>query len=466
MAEPKTPPVGTATRAFQLDDLYSLRVPSDPQLSPDGKLLAFTVTTPDQASDEDQHSIWLLDTSGGQPRRITHGPSAHTPRWDLDGKRLAFLCTTEEQGGKAQMFMLPIEGGEARRLTDLPLGAGEPVWAPDGKRIAFACPVDIDPPADDGAPMVINRLGHKADGLGRLRGLRNHLFVVDVETETIRQVTAGDFSASTPVWGPEGKALAFGAAMDEDADITFVSSVYRVGAEGGPPHRLTEHGNLVPAAWSSDGRQMLLTGRDQVGVGHTRLYTIDSEGGLPQPLTPGFDRNVMIGLPAYPGAMPRYVDGGRRVSFCARDRGRVHIMSVDSEGGEPEAATRGDRIVSGMSEANGSIAFAASDWDSPGEIYVIDRDGDERAVTDLFRAALPDVKLERGQEKSFTAPDGTTIEGWLLGGEGDRPGPLLVDIHGGPHNAWGPAFDGLHLYHQSLASMGWRILCINPRGSD
>jgi dipeptidyl aminopeptidase/acylaminoacyl peptidase/CubicO group peptidase (beta-lactamase class C family) len=459
------------TRPFELDDLYSLSFPSDPALSPDGSRIAFVLTRPDREADEDRSSIWLVGAEGGEPRQLTFGHSDGAPRWSPDGTTLAFVGRRGDDKAKPQVHLLPLEGGEARAVTDLPLGAGEPVWSPDGSLIAFAAVIDLDrePDASDATPkpVVAEKLDYKADGLGLIKGLRQHVFVVPAEGGDARQLTSGDFAASTPLWSPDGSELAFSASRTQDRDIDPAQAVYVVPVGGGEPRRLTpESGFFGVADWSPDGGTLLLAGRERLEIGHTRLFTMPIAGGEPTQLVTGYDRNVMVGQPAYPGARPRFLDAGERVLFCARDRGRVHLLSAPASGGAPTVLAGGDRIVAGASPEGGRIAFVAGTTGSPGEVFVVDESG-ERTVTELFTRALPDVELATPVERTFTAPDGTEIGGWILR-SADATGrtPLLLDIHGGPHNAWGPAFDSVHLYHQTLVSRGWTVLYVNPRGSD
>ncbi|MGH2806751.1 MAG: serine hydrolase [Actinomycetota bacterium] len=459
-------------RPLAIDDLFAFRLPSDPHLSPDGTKLAFTLTSADEKDDKDHSSIWVADTTGGNPWRLTQGAGDRSPRWAPDGAHLAFVASKEEDSAP-QLYVLPSAGGEARRLTELPLGAGEPVWSPDGKRIAFAAAVDIDrdpksaPDPTSNEPIVVNRVDQKADGNGYLGGFRQHVFVIDLDGGEPRQLTTGDFHSSTPVWSPDSRRLAFSTSMAEDRDLEIGSVTYVVDVDGGTPEPVTpDDGLFGVVAWSPDGSSLLLAGMEHIGVGLIRLFTVDAAGGTPRELMPGYDRNVMTGAPAYPGATPAFVDDGNRILFCARDRGRVHILSVPSAGGDPEVVIGGDRIVAGMSTAAGKVAFVAATWESPGELHVLDGDGNERTLTALFHDALPDVEITPGEERWFTAPDGTRIEGWVLRDAAAERGPLLLDIHGGPHNAWGPALDSVHLYQQALVAQGWTILCINPRGSD
>lgn len=452
-----------ATTRLALDDLYALRAASDPQMDPDGTQVAYVVTAVDREADGYRSAIWLAPTGEGEPRQLTRGRADTCPRWSPDGTALAYLSAGED--GPPQLCVLPMGGGEAEVLTDLPGGAGPPVWSPDATALAFAGMTDIGP-GDANRPVVLDRLAFKADGTGMLHGRQRHLFTVPRGGGPARQLTFGDFSVSDPVWASDGGRLAFGTARAEDRDLRFSSVVHVVGVDGGRPRALTPaDGSLVPYAWHPDGGRLLLAGQQAFSPGHNRLYTVGTDGAGLTELAPGLDRNVMVGNPAYPGAVPRYVGGD--VLFCVRERGRVHVLRLS--GDRTDTVIGGDRVVAGMSVAAGRIAFLAADAGSNGEIHVADLadPSGERRLTSLFTDALPEVGLFAPVARTFTAPDGTPIEGWVVR-DPDVNGatPLLLDIHGGPHNAWGPAFDGMHLYHQTLAAAGWTVLYVNPRGSD
>ncbi|MEV0347611.1 S9 family peptidase [Nonomuraea sp. NPDC050680] len=435
-----------------LDDLYRIAVPSDPRLRPDGGAVAYTLTTADRDSDQNQAEIWLA-APGSEPRRLASGSTA---RWSPDGRLLAFLRPVD---GQAQIHLLPMEGGEPRRLTSAPLGAGAPVWSPDGSRIAYSGPHgDLDPHA----PVVADTLEYKADGAGLLRGLTTHLFVVDVATGDTVQVTEGGFHVGEPSWSPDGRRLAFAASMAPDRDLVVESAVYAVDATGpapGKPERLTGPDIICTGAWwlAAPDRDRLVVAGLREAIGHTRLYTL-GPGALDEVET-GLDRNVMTGAPGYPGAVPALL--GDDLLFCARDQGRTHLYRLPngSTAGKAEKIVGDDFTVSGVSVAAGRVAWVASSPLSAGDVYL---DGEP-----LTHHALPDVELFTPRPRTFTAPDGTTIEGFVLRDETrTTPGPLLLDVHGGPHNAWSPAFDGAHLYHQQLAAGGWTVLLVNPRASD
>lgn len=462
----------TVGRPLTHDDLWSIPVPSDPQLSPDGQQVAYVVTTAVRDHDEYRSHIWVVAADGGTPRRLTNGPADLAPRWSPDGCHLAFLGRRGD-GEAPQLHLLPTAGGEARALTALAHGAGEPVWSPDGSRLAFSAGVELAGAGAGGAagehePVVAERLGYKADGAGLIGGRRRHLFVVpaDGDAGSERQVTFGDCSASTPVWSPDGVRLAYATSRGVDRDLQVASVVHVVPAAGGEPTALSPADGLYDVAgWSPDGSTLLLYGEPSLSAGNQHLYALAAAGGEPVPLAPAYDRNVMPGAPGYPGARPRYSGEGARVLFCARDAGAVHVLEAPAGGGEPAVVVGGDRVVSGLSVAGDRLAFVAASPTSPGEVWLTE-DAVERLLTDLFASALPAVRLVEPRPATFEAPDGTPLHGWVLRGRADGPGPLLVDVHGGPHNAWGPVFDGAHLYHQTLAAAGWTVLTLNPRGSD
>ncbi|MGV9306087.1 S9 family peptidase [Nonomuraea sp. NPDC004354] len=425
---------------LSLNDLFRIAVPGDPQVRPDGGAVAYTLTTADRDADDNRCEVWLAEP-GHEPRRLTGGPADLAPRWSPDGRTLAFVRPVD---GKPQIHLLPMDGGEPRVLaTD---GAGPPVWSPDGRRLAFTAPYG-EAQAHD--PVVADTLEYKADGAGLLRDLRTHVVVVEVDSGAWRRLTEGDFHAGEPTWSPDGQSLAFVAAMEPDRDLVPGGAVYLVDLDGGQPKRLTEQGVTCTGVWWL-GERLVVTGFTGEPVGHTRLFALEA-GGLVE-IETGLDRNVMVGAPGYPGAPPLLL--GDELLFCARDGGLTHLFDLDGR-----ARVGGEFGVSGATAAAGRLAYVAAGPGSAGDVYL-----DGRRLTDH---ALPDVELFPLERRVFTAPDGTPVEGFLLRDPAlKQPGPLLLDVHGGPHNAWAPVFDGVHLYHQVLAARGWSVLTLNPRGSD
>ncbi|GLW07101.1 hypothetical protein Misp01_22310 [Microtetraspora sp. NBRC 13810] len=431
---------------LSLNDLFRLAVPGDPQLRPDGGAVAYTLTTADRESDENRSEIWLA-APGAEPRRLTEGPRDSAPRWSPDGHTLAFLRPVEN---KPQIHLLTPDG-DVSVLTSAPLGAGAPVWSPDGTRLAYSGPHG---PLDPNAPVVADRLDFKADGTGLLRELRMHVFTVDAASGETTRLTDGDLHAGAPSWSPDGKTLAYVTNTEDDRDLTPQGFVHTVAAAGGEPERLTGPEVVCGAVWWLGGR-LVVAGGAGGPLGHTRLFE-HGPGGLTE-LETGIDRNVMVGAPGYPGATPQQL--GEDLLYCARDRGLTHLYRFPGE-----KIVGGEQSVSGASAAAGRIAYVAATPRSSGDVYLIGEDGETVRLTDH---ALDGVELFTPRSRTFTAPDGTSVEGFVLRDETlTGPGPLLLDVHGGPHNAWAPVFDGAHLYHQVLAARGWTVLMLNPRASD
>nr|WP_237330532.1 serine hydrolase [Streptomyces sp. BA2] len=482
--------------------MYDFAVPEQPAVSPDGAEIVYVLRTADRAADRDVRTLWQVGATDGEPRQLTRGHADSAPAWSPDGTRVAFLRAPGD--GPAQVWLLPMAGGEPEQLTTLPLGAGAPVWSPDGGELAFDAPVDSAAADGDGgegrgsAPVVVRRLGYKADGPGLLRTIRTHLHVVRVAGREVRQITRGDWHAGAPAWSPDGTRLAFPAARDADADLTFRSAAYvvEVGPRHAEPVRVgPAEGQAAAVTWTADGAALLVVGATGTAVGHARLLRVpvggegdgaagsagDAEGGDSPltgladlaDLTGPLDRNVMTGGPAYPGALPQLTADKSRVLVCLRDRGCTQLYVADTDGsGIPRRVVGGDaRQISGVSTAGGTVAVVLSTATSYGEIATVDlatgmvstRTG--HGSTGHGGPGAPELFVR--EEREFTVSDGTVVHGWLVRDPArDGPAPLLLDIHGGPHNAWNGAADSGHLYHQVLAARGWTVLLVNPRGSD
>nr|WP_203590702.1 serine hydrolase [Streptomyces sp. SID13031] len=453
---------------MRIDDLSEFAVPEQAALSPDGTQVAYVLRTTDLEGDRTLRSLWRVPASGGEPQRLTRGDADSTPVWSPDGSQLAFLRAKD---GPAQVWLLPAGGGEPEQLTTLPLGAGAPQWSPDGTRIAFAAPVDIAADASDHAPVVTERLDYQADGAGWLRTMRKHVHLLEVGTKECRQATEGDWHAGDPAWSPDGTKLAFGAATAPDVDLNPTSPAYVLDAtdEKAVPQQVgLAEGLAGPVLWTADGEALLIVGNPSGPVGHAGLLRLSLASGELVNLAESLDRNVMPGGPAYPGALPALSDEGRTVLFCIRDRGCSHLYSVPVAGGTPQRVLgEPGQNVSGLSIAGGVAAVVLYTETSYGEVVTLDLATGEAAARTTYGEKFSDVEHYAREERSFTISDGTVVAGYLIRDpSATGPQPLLLDIHGGPHNAWNAVADEVHLYHQELAARGWTVLLVNPRGSD
>ncbi|GAA1574075.1 serine hydrolase [Kribbella sancticallisti] len=465
------------TRRLRIDDLTELAVPEQPALSPDGSQIAYVLRISDLDADRSVRNLWRVSASGGEPQQLTRAEADVSPVWSPDGTQLAFLRAKD---GPAQLWLLPAAGGEPEQLTTLPLGAGAPQWSPDGTRIAFSAPVDIAAAEgeDDEArsrrastPVVTERLDYQADGAGLLRTIRKHVHLLDVATKKCRQATEGDWHAGDPSWSSDGTKVAFGAAPSADGDLRPTAPAYvldATDAKAQPEVVGLADGLAGPILWTSDGESLLIVGNPDGPVGHAGLLRLSLGSGEIINLAAPLDRNVMPGGPAYPGALPVLIEDGRTVLFCVRDRGCSHLYSVPVAGGTPRRVLgEPGQNVSGLSVASGVAAVVLTTQTSYGEIVTVDLESGTATPRTTYGETLADVEHFAREERDFTISDGTVVSGWLIRDpEATQPQPLLLDIHGGPHNAWNAVADEVHLYHQELASRGWSVLLLNPRGSD
>jgi dipeptidyl aminopeptidase/acylaminoacyl peptidase/CubicO group peptidase (beta-lactamase class C family) len=479
----------TARRA-RVDDLHLLAVPEQLTISPDGREVVYVLRTVDAEADRERRSLWHV-SDDSTATALTEGPADTAPAYSPDGAHIAFLrsCSHDDERATAQLWTMPVSGGPARRHTDLAGGAGRPVWSPDGTRIAFTAPVGAGGPTD---PVVTDRLGYKSDGAGLLRGAHSHLHVLDLDGDGVRQITEGDWHAGDPAWSPDGTLLAFAAGLEADADLTLRSAAYVVAPEPGARPRLVgaATGSVATASFTPDGTALLVVGDAEVRVGNASLWRLPLTGGDGAAgaagngrdggsadtrgavrLAADLDRNVMPGGPAYPGGLPQFDRTGASVLLCMRDRGDTHLYRAPADGGAGASAVIGEagHVVSALAVVSGAdrAAVVLATPQSYGEVVLVDLAGGGRTVLTDHGAALRDVDLFPRQSRDFTISDGTVVQGWLIRDPArSTPGPLLLDVHGGPHNAWNGAADPVHLYQQVLASQGWTVLIVNPRGSD
>ncbi len=472
-----TPASTTARRPLTPEDLVRIQQISDPQISPDGLRVAFVATTLSEERDEHLSTIWMIDTVGGAPRRFTTGTRDTAPRWAPDGRRLAFV-SEREPGKPAQLYVMPSDGGEAIRLTNLKNGVWGPVWSPDGQRLVFMSRVGgwQEPEREEerrkSKPVrVITSLRYKQDGEGFTYDRRPHVFVVSADGGEPRQITQGDFVHWDPCWSPDGRLIAFASARHETRDDDWAGDIWVVPAEGGEPRALTDtSGPVALPAFSPDGRAIAYLGhRYPCDDGRNiRLFAVPLDGGKPICLTERFDRRCgFIGSP-YLVTKPVWAADGLSILVEVQDQADCGVWRVPVEGGEPEQVIGGARAVFAFSvSADGSrIAFAATDPLSPAEVFTCRGDGtDERALTDLNGRWKSEVALSP-PERFTLRRDGFSIDAWVMrpaAFDPDRRYPALLWIHGGPHRAFSHAF-----WHEAqvYAAAGYAVVYTNPRGSQ
>ncbi|HET8629088.1 MAG TPA: S9 family peptidase [Thermomicrobiales bacterium] len=498
---------GATKRPITIEDPTALKFIADPQISPDGARVAYVVTTMDVDEDTYRSQIWVVPTAGGEPARYTGGKNDSSPRWSPDGARLAFVSkrgdgTKEgEKKAKPQIWLLDLDGGEARQLTKAKNGASDPAWSPDGARLAFLARVggkdDAEEAEGDEAKdgekakkksdvKVITKIRYKANGIHHLlvdEGYK-HLFVLDVAAAAdgpadARQITDGEWDDATPAWSPDGATIAFCSNRTPDRDLNNHTDLWVVPAEGGEPRKLTEsRGPSGTPAFSPDGRTIAYLGHVNPEpyrrYANANLWVVPADGGAPpRNVTGDFDRSLSggVGSDTRAGGLaqsPRWTPDGRGVYTLLAERGMAHIYRTDVVSGDVTRIVDGERGVMNFTlSADGrTIAFTATDMLNPGDLYVCDADGGgERRLTRLNAALFDRLDLSAPEHIVYAGVDGWEIDGWLMkpvGFEAGKKYPLILEIHGGPASQYGYSF--FHEF-QGLAAAGYGVLFTNPRGS-
>jgi dipeptidyl aminopeptidase/acylaminoacyl peptidase len=456
-------------------DVFQLTGVADPRVSPDGTMVAYVVTGADGEANEYRGAIWLASLDGSvAPRQLTAGTKRDAdPRWSSDGSRLAF--TSNRDGDTMQLYVLPMKGGEPRRLTDLKEDVTEAAWSPDGSTIAFVSRVREAAYDEEDEkrrpPRRFGRLQYKLEHVGWTGDRPKHLFTVRADgAGEASQITFGDFEDASPAWSPDGRTLAFVSARQPDWDIEPVSDVYLVdaGAADDEPLRLTQGGGLVDLpSWSPGGERIAVLRYPGVfdDPRHTQVAVVAATSGDIGLLTQEFDRNCGT----YPNMREPIWDGDDLV-FIAEDHGNVHLYRVAADGsGTPELVVGGEREVAGYDVAGGHVAFAATGPTTVSELFSASgpaAPSEERRLTDVGGAFARDRELVAPERFTATSPDGAEVEAWVMKPAGFRGGkqyPMLFNIHGGPFGQYG---NRLFDEFQVEAGHGYVVVYSNPRGSS
>ena len=482
-------------------DLFKFNWIGDPQLSPDGSQAAFVRVTVDEKKDTYNTAIWAVATrSGAEPRRITNGPRDGSPRWSRDGKFLAFTRSIDKDGKPqpAQVWVLRFDGGEPHVLTALTKAVDSLAWSPSSNTIAFTAttkPDDLEKKDEkkkedehESDVRVINQATYRANGVGYRDASRaTHIWSIDVPESLgsddalpkAKQLTSGEFDERDITWSPDGTQIFFTSnRVLESYFDRRDTDLYAIPASGGEMKKIADiDGPIGSYAISPDGKWIAFGGEinnpvhsyDQPDL----WLTSTSAGSTPRNLTTSYDYDVLSGVGGDQrapragggGGRPVWSDDGKAIIIVSAEEGRVNFKRIEAANGRISPWTSGNHDIQSYSMRGGKAVALVSTPTMIGDLYLVDNDGAMTRLTNVNDKLMRDVMLTEPEELWYKSFDGKKIETWIQKPPDFDPAkkyPLILNIHGGPHSAYGYTFD--HEF-QWMAAKGYVVVYPNPRGS-
>lgn len=468
-------------RLLTVDDYFQIRRLGDPQISPDGEWIAYTVSIASLETDDTETRIWMVSTSGDAPfpepvPMTAEGGSASRPRWSPDGRYLAFLGEDEDE--VTQVWTLFRQGGEAVPRTDVVQGVSSFDWSPDGKRMVLVIQdptpeqaeqqeegTEASPEETPPRPWVIDRLQFKEDQVGYLDHRRTHLYVLNVEDGEMTQITSGDYDDTAPAWSPDGTRIAFVSNRTEEPDRNYNTDIWVVAADNTDQGKTltqitTNPGEDGSPAWSPDGHLIAYTSMTDVAAivyGTPHLAVAPATGETAHVLTEDLDRHV---------SSPRFSPDGKTIYFLLEDSGELNLARIAADGSSLTRVVGGPRVVDEFSMTpKGVVAALVGEPHLPGEVFLLDQ-GKLEQKTNSNADLLSQVRLGAFEEIRFPSRDGTEIEAFVIKPPDFQQGtryPTLLSLHGGPVEQYDFRFT---FDEQLMAANGYVVVMPNPRGSS
>jgi dipeptidyl aminopeptidase/acylaminoacyl peptidase len=468
---------------MNLDDADRLLGVGSPQVSPDGKWVAYTVSTTDTTADKRVTDLWMVSWDGSQDIRLTYNTdsSVGSPRWSPDGKYLSFLSgrpgAPKVKG--SQVWVLDRRGGEARQLTDVKGSLSAYEWSPDSKKLLLTIAEDPEAEAKDKdkgddkgkdkpKPIVIDRYHFKKDTEGYLStdSRPDLLYLYEIESRKLEKLTTDKkFEEGDAAWSPDGKLVAFISNHDADPDRTNNADVFVVAATpNSAPRKLTtfEGPDEGPLAWSPDSKLIAyVQGSAPRYEEYSRreLAVVPAAGGAPRPVAPKFDRIILD---------PIFASDGQSIDVLAVDDRSLYPASISLADGSVKRLVAAPGMSFGHDQEAGHTALLWMTDAAPFEVFALEAgaDGGLRKLTSHNDALVATLKLGETRDLQAKSPDGTDVHALLtlpVGYEAGKKYPMLLRIHGGPNGQDAHSFSP---ERQLFAAKGYAVLNVNYRGSN
>ena len=453
-------------------DLFRFQWIADPQLSPDGSQIAFVRVSVDEKKDRYETSIWTIAAAEGRgaPRQMTAGPGDTAPRWSPDGKSLAFLRSIEKDAkpSPAQIYILPLNGGEPRAVTSLSRAIDSIAWSPSARTIAFTArtkPEDVEEIKKDEKEhvsdvRVINQATYRSNGPGYLDPTRAvHIWMLEVpqtsadEPAKPKQLTSGDFSENDPIWSPDASRIYFTSnRVLESYYDRRDTNLYAVPPSGGEIIKVADiDGPIGDVAPSPDAKWIAFRGSINNPVhsyDQPDLYVIGTaSGSQPRNLTSSYDYDVLSGVGgdqapprASRGPRPVWSSDSKTIYITAAEEGKVNLKRIDASSGRMEPWTNGKQDIMSFAVRDGRGIALISTPTMIGDLFTVDEKGTLTRLTKINEKLFSEITLTEPEELRYTSFDGKTVEAWAQRPPDFDPSkkyPMILNIHGGPHAAYG-----------------------------
>ncbi|MCY3574310.1 MAG: S9 family peptidase [Chloroflexi bacterium] len=460
-------------RSIQPEDLFALQFLNDGALSPDGERVVYTISQIDAEADKEYAALYLLDLASGEARRLTHGEqSDRGARWSPNGKAIAFIS---DRSGLAQLHLLPVDGGEARQLSDFERGVGGGLaWSPDGAKIAFSAKADAEAPNLGKEAYRVDRTVYRFDAIGYLDDEAQDIYALDVASSAITRLTDDRSNNSNPRWAADGGSILYDANMQPTATRAMTPDLMRVDLAGNSSVVLSGWASLAAASLTPNNQRIVFIGRPDDGkpIGtKADLYVLDIAAGTIDCRTSGLDVGVggRLSLDMPIGALGAgnvaIADDGDSAFATVQRGGTNHIYRIALSGAESwQPVTAGDCAIFPLDLVGQQLLYAQTSMNAPPELRLKRLDeATSQQLTALNEAHLAGIDLPAWSRLTWRSVDNVEVEGWYLTPPvGEAPYPTILYIHGGPHAAYGYGF---HFDFQMLAGAGYGVLFLNHRAS-